>query len=714
MLHRLHLINFKKHADLDVSFTSGLNVIMGPNYRGKSSILHGVLYALWGATAVPCNADKIPRTGSSTFEVELWFDLGSSAVYYIRRTKTKDELQCDGKLIATGKAAVAKELEKLLGMSQAQFLRLLYAEQKKAENLVSLGAAELNRTIEEVAGTSVVRDAITKLIAIMRTSQAAADAVKLVRGERPGDEEKASLEATCAQAEREVEQETALVTVEKQKLASLTEAREALRRNARLYQERSERAAQLKTAVANAAREAEQAAPCTIEQLDAARAAADKARQRVSRLAESYRKAQADLAAWTRWEQERKALEAQQAEALAPEDAPFARIDENELAAAMQERQRTSEKAALARAEVDRLAAAAKSGICGACKRPLEGHDPEKLATEQRAAEAALTKAANAAEQARVAAVALEGKSMRYGAWERETEKRIAHLKALDEKRALLESQRVAAVTEDLLTTLKGEGREAASRRDDAEAALRALEQAAQQAADRAGRLATLQEQLASAEAALAEMTFDSKELEQAELAVAAVTETLEAASFRANHATERLHQAKTALTQHAMRVNAWETANQQLEQHEARHGRAKKLRAFLQENFDTFMAETWEGLLAMASHLTRLGTEGYISEVLRSDDGKFEYIEEGERFTVMGSGSGAQRSLMGLSMQVAMSEMLPCPLLTLMMDEASADMDAEVSAALVTALKSLGKQVILVSHRELDALVADNVIALE
>ena len=53
-LERLHLLNFKKHEELLVDLSEGgLTVIRGPNWAGKSTVLQGIMFALFGPGAVP-------------------------------------------------------------------------------------------------------------------------------------------------------------------------------------------------------------------------------------------------------------------------------------------------------------------------------------------------------------------------------------------------------------------------------------------------------------------------------------------------------------------------------------------------------------------------------------------------------------------------------------------------------------------------------------
>ena len=88
-------------------------------------------------------------------------------------------------------------------------------------------------------------------------------------------------------------------------------------------------------------------------------------------------------------------------------------------------------------------------------------------------------------------------------------------------------------------------------------------------------------------------------------------------------------------------------------------------------------------------------------------------YVENGNEFPATAA-SGAQSSLMGLGTQLALADMLPCPLNTLMLDEVGADADEELSLSMATVLAANHSQLLVVSHRTLDGAVADNLISLE
>ena len=72
MLISLTLHNFKKHEYLSVDFTGGTNGVYGHNYRGKTTILNGILFALGGTSHVP--GKRLERRNSTgKFGAELTF-----------------------------------------------------------------------------------------------------------------------------------------------------------------------------------------------------------------------------------------------------------------------------------------------------------------------------------------------------------------------------------------------------------------------------------------------------------------------------------------------------------------------------------------------------------------------------------------------------------------------------------------------------------------
>ena len=80
-LHKLHLVNFMSHADSVIEFSRGLTMITGQNLdyvhgersigAGKSSILAGISWALWGRVPRKCVKNEVISNGADGCVVEL-------------------------------------------------------------------------------------------------------------------------------------------------------------------------------------------------------------------------------------------------------------------------------------------------------------------------------------------------------------------------------------------------------------------------------------------------------------------------------------------------------------------------------------------------------------------------------------------------------------------------------------------------------------------
>ena len=67
----------------------------------------------------------------------------------------------------------------------------------------------------------------------------------------------------------------------------------------------------------------------------------------------------------------------------------------------------------------------------------------------------------------------------------------------------------------------------------------------------------------------------------------------------------------------------------------------------------------------------------------------------------------------MGLAVQFALATSAPCPLDIIIVDEPTADMDPERSLATTMMLSTAGRQVIMISHSQMDNSICENTIAL-
>ena len=97
MLNNLTLTNFRKHQNLSVDFTPGMNVIRAANEIGKSSLIESVAYALFGSRSLRTPIEQTVTWGEpvNTLKVELAVTVGGK-VYNFKRSKSGAEVTVHG------------------------------------------------------------------------------------------------------------------------------------------------------------------------------------------------------------------------------------------------------------------------------------------------------------------------------------------------------------------------------------------------------------------------------------------------------------------------------------------------------------------------------------------------------------------------------------------------------------------------------------------
>ena len=157
----LHLENFRQHADTEIRFGPGLTGIIGANGAGKSTILEGIAWALYGAEAARGTNDTIrfARAASrAPVRVGLGFELGGHQ-YRVVRTLTAAEVFLDGGTdpVATTVGGVSRYLQGRLGMSRREFFNTYFTGQKELQFLATMGSADRGRFLSQVLGYERLR-----------------------------------------------------------------------------------------------------------------------------------------------------------------------------------------------------------------------------------------------------------------------------------------------------------------------------------------------------------------------------------------------------------------------------------------------------------------------------------------------------------------------------------------------------------------------------
>lgn len=185
ILERIEFKNFKRYSDETINFNDGITGIIGNNGSGKSTIVQGILFALYGIRA-GIEGDFIRSSGSDGKDkcsVSLDFQKDGnnySVIRWYRKTPSTSQheaqLKINGGLLADGVSQVETAVERIVGMQASDFKNTIYAGQKDLSSLLDDSPAERQKWFMKMLGIDFLKkeaDAgIKKLIDECRTSMA--------------------------------------------------------------------------------------------------------------------------------------------------------------------------------------------------------------------------------------------------------------------------------------------------------------------------------------------------------------------------------------------------------------------------------------------------------------------------------------------------------------------------------------------------------------
>lgn len=718
MIESIELRNFKKHTHTNMTFDSGLNSVIGNNAVGKSSILKGVLFALFGASAAG-KKDSLWNWYSDGGERSVSLNITlpeHGRVQIIRTPSGAQVLNPNGTVIASGNTAVTKLIEESLGMLAKDLRTLMYSPQGETQGILTMGPTALQGKVEGLARIDVidrVLDNIGKDMAkydgklegmqvpdnldeVQARITELGQAIDYYKAEMVGSANRANDLVTEANGYQEKVLEGRKINQDRVDAEVAVDVAE--RAISQLVADKMEKQAYLNSLSVPSTADMDRVSEKLLILEAKKELLQDKTHDLTStnRRIEELQTAAADLTV--------KVLNHEKAS--------------RELVSLKERRDNLQEgyTQATALLEADKTRAnlaktSLHSAICPTCKRAMEGVDPLKLEEEYNLSCA----------QVELRAGEVAELKMLLGAIQEEIEK-VAPL-VYPQAEPLLHKAK-----EELQTLTYTSVDELASLAEEMEDITEQYSRIAEWVQD--SKVTAARADQVISDISLLDQKVLSKRAEQAllkqklqelppQVDVSKLEEGIQ--HIRNEHAkVVDIHsqwkakitvseQEKAGLERELAAGLALQVEITKLNEKKATTGELQK---YLKKNRARFSDDIWGGLLNYASALVSNTTGGTLSNLSRSNSGEFSVEENGKQMSVDDS-SGAQRSIMGLALRIALSKIFFGKDLPLILDEVSSDASDETAAAIAGMLQSLNIQIINVSHRKGDVANSGAVVEL-
>lgn len=154
---KLVLKNFKSHKHTVVDFSQGINIIVGENGAGKSTILEGISFALFKQHTAK-KIDSLIMNNTDSMEVSLEFETNHGVYKIVREKKSNLKSSLFKKEgddfihICSGDKEVLNQMESILNIDSDLFLNAIYVRQGEIAELVNKTVAEKKQLISKLLG----------------------------------------------------------------------------------------------------------------------------------------------------------------------------------------------------------------------------------------------------------------------------------------------------------------------------------------------------------------------------------------------------------------------------------------------------------------------------------------------------------------------------------------------------------------------------------
>lgn len=159
MINRVEMSNWRAYDHQEFQFEPGITFIMGPNGKGKTSILEAIAYALTGEPSTVADRGKLLRNPDKLAVVRLHFSVDGQE-YVVERSQSfkraEDAILTRGgskKAIASSHRRATSEIEQLMRVSSDFLQRIIYMAEGDVFRFLSEPPGEaLDLQIRQVLG----------------------------------------------------------------------------------------------------------------------------------------------------------------------------------------------------------------------------------------------------------------------------------------------------------------------------------------------------------------------------------------------------------------------------------------------------------------------------------------------------------------------------------------------------------------------------------
>jgi len=166
MIRRIHLQNFRRHRDLALNLDEGLQTLRAPNEAGKTTVLEGIAYALFGAKALRNSLAETVTWGckESELKAEVVYEAAPGATWVFTRSKAGAEVRAPGseQPHVTGQTEVSNFAAELLGADVSVAAHLMMSSQGGLRGVLDQGPKATANLIETLSNLDLIDQLIEK------------------------------------------------------------------------------------------------------------------------------------------------------------------------------------------------------------------------------------------------------------------------------------------------------------------------------------------------------------------------------------------------------------------------------------------------------------------------------------------------------------------------------------------------------------------------